>query len=220
MTRSQFPGVRAFLGVPLKAPSGVPVGVICLFDFRRSPVDPEDLEIVQVFGNRGTWVLGLMSDGHFDPDLPSKYGNGVVMRSVFEALLDCELRLLTRGHGSLALAVVDRASVTAVQRALADAPMKERLLASSLSGGRVAFFQRVSDGSAATRLFAVLVALRSHSDLSAIGTVDLEDAGLRPFSGRTLLNLGELALESAQTNQCGVWRVVIREETEPLPGTP
>jgi CheY-like chemotaxis protein len=217
---SELSGVRSFLGVPLKAPTGIPVGLICLYDFRLRSIDPEDLEILQMFASRGTWLLGLVADGRFETGLPAHFGQGVLMRAVFEALLDCELRLLQRRGGSLALALVDQASVEAVRQTLAHAPVKERLMAGTLTGGRIALYQRVADGSAPAQLFAQLVELRARSGLSAIGTVELEDNGLRPFSGRLLLSLGELALDNAQTHHCGVRRLVIREEMSPLPGTP
>lgn len=139
-------------------------------------------------------------------------GRGIVVREVFDELLDTELRILDRRGGSLELAVVEVSSLDAGETVLARAPSPGRLMAGVLSQCRVALFKRALDGSAARDIAAVIADLRATEAPRAVGLVDFPAGGVRGFSGGELVHVASIALDRAAESGGGAHRVTIAEE--------
>ena len=100
-------GVRFFAGVPLLAPEGIPIGVVCLIDSQRAEDHAEDLMILEQVGRQGSLLLRLLALGRPESELPGRLGAGMMLRPSLEVLVDAELRLLRQSAGSMELAVVE-----------------------------------------------------------------------------------------------------------------
>ena len=85
---------RFFVGVPIYAPDGTPIGSFCLFDSQRRPFDGEDLAILEVLGRRATMIL--TREAEQTPRARYPYDRGMLAREVFDALLELELRRARR----------------------------------------------------------------------------------------------------------------------------
>jgi hypothetical protein len=208
-------GIRFFVGVPLVADDRVTVGVICFFKAEPHQLDGEDLSTIQLLGRRGSDLLALMAEGRAPDDLPGRHGGGVVVESLFEELLDTELRLLARQGGSMELVVVAVNALEDVGAAIRGAPDRERLIAGALSDGRVAIFKRARDASARPTMATVLEALRARG-LCAVGALDLVGAGPSTLNAPHLIHMAERELDRALEGRGGMRRLVIEEQDLPL----
>jgi GAF domain-containing protein len=202
-------GIRSFVGVPVVI-DDVPIGV--LFVVATEPIDfqPEDLLLLRLFSKLASAVLSGCANDRSESELPIRYGAGIAVASMFEEMLDAELRLLDHHGGSLELVVLD-ADVGAAGAALHGAA-HERLFSGVLSDRRIAMFKRGRDAEAGREVDAVLDSLRSQTDVRAVGIVDLAVRGLHVFNAADLVRLAQAALErTLATSGGGIRRVVIEE---------
>jgi twitching motility two-component system response regulator PilH len=204
-------GIRFFLGVPLQAPSGVPVGVLCVYDRAPREVEAEDLATLQLFGRGSSTLLALLARGQ-STGLPGRFGGGVWLREVFEHVLDDELRLYERQGGSLVLAAATVDDVAPVHDVLAAAGSRERLMCGIVADGLVVFCKRAPDQSAGECLHEVLQQLRARTPVHSAGLVDVGPGGLRLLSAPQVVRLAELALARAQQSDAGL--LTVRVQTE------
>lgn len=202
-------GIRFFAGVPLRV-GRVSVGVVCLFDPQAHPVEGDDLVALELFGRRGSDLLLRLADGAAGK--LAQYGHGVVVRELFDELLDTELRILDRRGGSMELMVIDLPDLAGLEDALARAPSPTRLIAGVLSPNRVALFKRALDGSARETLAALHADLRATTPPRAVGIVDFPAGGVRGFAGCDLVHVAAIALDRAVERGDDTRRVVIEEE--------
>ena len=203
-------GIRFFGGVPLRVGASA-VGVVCLFDPGTQKMESEELAALELFGRRGSDVLfRFAEDG--EAGRLARHGRGIVVREMFDALLDAELRILERCGGSMELAVLDVPTFAGVEAALAHAPEPTRLIAGVLSHARVALFKRACDDSARRQLAAVIDDLRPADEPCAVGFVELPHGGVHGFSGRDLVHVASVALDRAEELGDGLRRVVIEEQ--------
>jgi CheY-like chemotaxis protein len=206
-------GVRFFAGVPLLAPEGIPIGVVCLVDSQARKTHAEDLVILEQIGRQGSLLLKLLALGRPESELPGRLGAGMMLRPSLEVLLDAELRLLRQSSGSLELAVVEMDDPQQMREAVLQARDRERLGAGALAPTRVAVYKRHTGGDAANEIRALLssfddgtVRLRGVGAAGIIGDVELPG-----ITGQDLIRLAELALEQAlQTG--GAQRLVLQHE--------
>ncbi|HEX9103515.1 MAG TPA: GAF domain-containing protein, partial [Polyangia bacterium] len=202
-------GIRFFAGVPLRV-GGVAVGVVCLFDPSVQRLEGEELAALERFGRRGSdRLLRFAEAGDAERPVQSR---GLVVREMFEELLDAELQILDRRGGSMELAVLDVRDLAAVEAAIARAASPTRLLATMLSSTRVALFKRALDDSARRQVAAIVDELRARGEPRALGIVDLPDGGVRGFAARDLVRVAAIALDRALDRGGGLRRVVIEEE--------
>lgn len=202
-------GIRFFAGAALRI-GAVPVGVVCLFDPDVHPLEGEELAALELFGRRGSDLLLRFAEGEGDRAL--RYGRGIVVREMFDDLLDAELRILDRRGGSMELAVIDVPSLDPVEEVLARAPSRTRLIAGVLAQTRVALFKRALDDSAERDLAAVVADLRATAAPRAVGLVDFPAGGVRGFAGCDLVHVASIALDRAAERGDGAHRVTIAEE--------
>ena len=214
-------GIRFFGGVPLRVGAS-PVGVICMFDPAVRHFEAEELVALELFGRRGSDVLMRFAENG-ESGTAGRYGRGIVVREMFDALLDAELRILERCGGSMEVAVIDVPSLAGVAAAVEHAPAPTRLIAGVLSSGRVALFKRADDESARAQLTAVIDDLHAAAEPSSVGFVELPRGGVHGFSGRELVHVASIALDRAEDRGDGMHRVIIAEEhagasrPQPLP---
>jgi CheY-like chemotaxis protein len=208
-------GIRFFVGVPLRASSGMPVGVICLFDPQPRSIEAEDLATLQLFGRNGSAVLALLARGQ--PALPSGYGAGIWTRAILEHVMEDELRLFHRFGGSMVLAVAAVSDLDAVRIALARSPERERLICGLAGDTRVVLCKRALDDRAGKVMSALLADVRSRTEVRAAGLVDLATADLNLFGPAALVRLAEIALERAEESQSGLVKLSLHVEAAPLP---
>jgi len=208
-------GIRFFAGVPLRVAGRAVVGMVCLFDGVPRAVDGAELAALELYGRRGSDVLSRFAE-HGDAARVIRHGRGIVIRELFDELLDVELGILEYRGGSLEVAAVELADVGALPAALARAPSQERLLAGVLSSTRVALFKRARDDSARHQLAAVVDDLRARRQLDACGMVDLPSGGVHGFSARDLVHVAGVALDRSLDERGGAaHRVIIEEEVSP-----
>jgi hypothetical protein len=208
-------GARFFVGVPLRAPSGVPVGVVCVYDRTSRTVEAEDLSILQLFGRAGSARLELLSRGGH---APARLGSGVWARSSFEAMLDAELRLFEIQGGTLVLAMTEVGDIATLKSALARSQSRERLSCSSADDARVLVCKRAHDDGAGAAVRALLADLRAHDEARAVGMIDLAAGGLHPFAASDLARLAMLAFERALESGGGVFTLRLHADAQPLLG--
>ncbi len=120
-------GVRFFAGVPLLAPEGIPIGVVCLLDSHARRTHAEDLAILEQVGRQGSLLLKLLALGRPESELPGRLGAGMMLRPSLELLVDAELRLLRQRTGSMELAVVEMDDPEQMREAVLQARDRERL---------------------------------------------------------------------------------------------
>jgi CheY-like chemotaxis protein len=203
-------GIRYFVGVPVLIEKA-PIGVLCAVADHPMDVQPEDLTLVQLFGELGSAVLSRRV-GRVDPEPPSRQGPGIAVRSIFEEMLDAELRLLDHHGGSIEVAVLDLADLGVAREALRSAAAGERLFGGALNDRRIAIYKRGRDGEARRHLGVVLDSLRARAEVRAVGVIDLAGGGLHPFDASDLVRLAELALDrTLETNGRGTHRLVFEE---------
>jgi hypothetical protein len=212
--REALAGVRFFMGVPLLGPSGLPVGVICLFDDRHREVEGEDLAILQQFGRNGSAVLALLARGEGGA-ISRRYGAGIWTRAVFEHVLENELQLLLRHGGSMTLAAMVTSDVEEVRGALWRCQSRERLMSCLSYETHVMLCKRAYDGRAGAVMAELIAELRAPLELTTVGRVDLAGHGPKVFSAGEVVRLAELALEHADEAGAGmVTLTLVADETD------
>jgi CheY-like chemotaxis protein len=188
-------GVRFFAGVPLLAPEGIPIGVICLIDPRARATSAEDLMILEQFGRQGSQLLKLLALGRPDAELPGRLGPGLMLRPSLDLLVDAELRLLRRNGGSMELAVVEMDDPQELREAVMRARNRERLGAGELGPTRVAVYKRDRAHGAADEIVDLLSELETRVPLNGVGAAGIAGSHLPALAGPDLLRLAELELE-------------------------
>jgi CheY-like chemotaxis protein len=188
-------GVRFFAGVPLLAPEGIPIGVICLIDPRARATSAEDLMILEQVGRQGSQLLKLLALGRPDAELPGRLGPGLMLRPSLDLLVDAELRLLRRSGGSMELAVVEMDDPQELREAVMRARNRERLGAGELGPTRVAVYKRDRAHGAADEIVDLLSELETRVPLNGVGAAGIAGSHLPALAGPDLLRLAELELE-------------------------
>jgi CheY-like chemotaxis protein len=209
-------GIRFFMGVPVRGPSGLPVGVICLFDHRRREVEAEDLSVLQQFGRTGSAVLAALARGE-GATISRRHGAGVWTRPVFEHVLDCELQLLTRHGGSMTLAALITSDVDEVRAGMWRAPSRERLMCCLAYETQVLLCKRSLDRRAGPAMAALLAELRMPLELLSVGRVDLAGHGPKLFGAGEIIRLAEVALEHAEGAGVGMVTLALVADEGELP---
>jgi CheY-like chemotaxis protein len=204
---SALGGVRYFIGVPLRGPSGLPVGVICLFDYERREVEAEDLSTLQQFGRNGSAALALLARGEL-ARLYRLHGGGIWARPVFELVLDSELKLLERHGGSMTLAVLPSSNLDSVRTELRRTPDRERLMCGFATDTHLLLCKRALDDSAGEVIDELLGNLAGPLALTSIGQVDLEGHGPAVFTAVQMIRLAQVALDYAE--DCGGGTVTLK----------
>ena len=206
-------GVRFFAGVPLLAPEGIPIGVVCLVDARARKTYAEDLVILEQIGRQGSLLLKLLALGRPESELPGRLGAGMMLRPTLEVLLDAELRLLRQSAGSLELAVVEMDDPQQMREAVLQARDRERLGAGALAPTRVAVYKRHAGGDAANEIRALLSSFDGPVRLRGVGAAGIIGGTQLPaVTGQDLIRLAELALEQALQTGGGAQRLVLQHE--------
>jgi GAF domain-containing protein len=216
---SALGGVRYFIGVPVNGPSGVPVGVICLFDFQRREVEAEDLAMLQQFGRNGSAALALLARR----DLARVFrlaSGGIWSRLILESVLDGELHLLQRRGGSLTAAALSTSNVDEVRGALRRFHARERLMCGYLSDTHLFLCKRSPDGKAADTIDELIAELAEPLELRSVGLVNLEGHGPGLFNAVQLMRLAELGLEHAEMAGGGMVTLRMCAENERIPSPP
>jgi twitching motility two-component system response regulator PilH len=205
-------GVRFFAGVPLLAPEGDPIGVICLLDSHARRTPAEDLIILEQVGRRGSLLLRLLALGRPDSELPGRLGPGMMERSTLDVLVDAELRLLRESGGTMELAIVEVDDPERVRELVLHARDRERLGAGALGPTRVAVYKRDRAGGAAAQIHELLSALEATKHLRGVGAAWIGGADLPALGGQDLMRLAELALKQAIDSGGGSQRLVLQHE--------
>ena len=205
-------GVRFFAGVPLLAPEGIPIGVVCLIDSQARRTSAEDLTILEQVGRQGSLLFRLLALGRPESELPGRYGAGMMLRPSLEVLVDAELRRLRQSTGSMELAVVEMDDLEQMRQAVLQARSRERLGAGALGPTRVAVYKRHPQGGAAHEIRALLASVERTSQVRAVGAAGIGGAQLPAVTGQDLIRLAELALEQALQAGGGTQRLVLQHE--------
>jgi hypothetical protein len=206
-------GVRFFAGVPLLAPEGIPIGVVCLLDSHARKTHAEDLVILEQVGRQGSLLLKLLALGRPESELPGRLGAGMMLRPSLELLVDAELRLLRQRTGSMELAVVEMDDPEQMREAVLQARDRERLGAGALTPTRVAVYKRNARGDAAAAIHTLLSSFDETVRLRGVGTAGIiGDAQLPAVTGQDLIRLAELALEQALQTGGGAQRLMLQHE--------
>jgi CheY-like chemotaxis protein len=205
-------GVRFFAGVPLLAPEGIPIGVVCLIDSQARRTFAEDLAILEQLGRQGSLLLRLLALGRPESELPGRYGPGLMLRPSLELLVDAELRRLRQSAGSMELAVVEMEDLEQMRQAVLQVPSPERLGAGALGPSRVAVYKRHPHEGAADEIRALLAGVEKTSQVRGVGAAGIGGAHLPAVTGQDLIRLAELALEQALQAGGGTQRLVLQHE--------
>jgi CheY-like chemotaxis protein len=209
-------GIRYFMGVPVHGPSGVPVGVMCLFDDQPRDVEAEDLITLQELGRNSSAVLALLARG--DPaGFTTRLGGGVWPRTIFEHVLDCELRLLWRQGGTLTLAMMIASDMDVVREVMSRAPSRERLMCCLSSETHLILCKRAPDAGAGDAIAALVAELSGPLELEAAGRVDLAGHGPKVFSAHEVIRLAEVALAHAVEGEAGMLTLTMIADHSDLP---
>jgi CheY-like chemotaxis protein len=213
-------GVRFFAGVPLLAPEGMPVGVICLLDSEPRRASAEDLLILEQVGRQGSLLLKLLALGMPDSELPGRLGAGMVLRPSLELMVDAELRLLRRAGGSMELAVVEMDDAQELREAVVRAQNRERLAAGALGPRRVAVYKRDRADGAGTEIQTLLDSLEATTRLYGVGAAGISGTRVPALCGQDLLRLAELELEEALASGGGMQRMVLEHHARRTSNVP
>jgi hypothetical protein len=209
-------GVRYFAGVPLLAPEGVPIGVICLIDPQPRRTCAEDLLILEQTGRQGSLLLRLLDLGRPESELPGRLGAGMLLRPSLDILVDAELHLLEQSGGSMELAVVEMDDPERMRELVIRAKDRERLGAGALGPTRIAVYKRDRARDAAQKIQEILATLEASTPLRGVGAAGLSGFRLPAIRGPDLVRLAELALEQALGNGGGWQRLVLQHEVTDL----
>ena len=177
-------GTRFFAGVPLLAPEGTPIGVICLLDARPRTTQAEDLLILEQVGRQGSLLLKLLAGGRPESELPGRLGPGLVLRPSLDLMVDAELRMLRKLGGSMELAVVEMDDPQDLRQAVVRARDRERLGAGALGARRVAVYKRDKEGGAAEEIDRLLGELEATTHLQGVGAAGIAGHDCRHSPGR------------------------------------
>jgi twitching motility two-component system response regulator PilH len=205
-------GVRFFAGVPLLAPEGVPIGVICLIDSHPRRTHAEDLLILEQVGRQGSLLLKLLALGRPEAELPGRLGAGMMLRPSLEMLVDAELRVLRQSGGSMELAVIEMDDPEQLREAVLHARNRERLGAGALGPSRVAVYKRDRADGAPGEIRTLLSGLDGTTQLRGVGAAGIAGTQLPALGGHDLMRLAELALEQALQTGGGRHRLVLHHE--------
>ena len=205
-------GIRFFAGVPLLAPEGTPIGVVCLLDSHERKTDAEDLAILEQFGRQGSLLLRLLALGRPESDLRGGTAPECCCGPGLEMLIDAEVRLLRRTGGSIELAVVEMDDPQQMREAVIRARNRERLAAGVMGPTRVAVFKRDRANGAAGEIQRLLSGLEATTQVRAVGASGVEGTHLPAIGGQDLLLLAELALEEALSSGDGRQRLGLQHE--------
>jgi twitching motility two-component system response regulator PilH len=210
-------GVRFFAGVPLLAPEGIVIGVVCVLDSHRRRTDAEDLLMLEQVGRQGSLFFRLLALGRPDLELPGRLGAGMLLRPSFELTVDAELRLLRRYGGSMELAVAEMADPQPMRKAVMNAKNRERLAAGALGPTRVAVCKRHDACDAQAELQSLISGVEAKTSLHALGSAAISGSQLPALEGHDLLRLAELALEQALQSGGGRYRLALEHEYSATP---
>jgi len=205
-------GVRFFAGVPLLAPDGIAIGVICVLDSHARRTQAEDLLILEQVGRQGSLLFRLLALGRPESELPGRLGAGMLLRPALEMLIDAEMRLLRQAGGSIEVAVVEMDDPEHMREAVMKAPNRDRLAAGSLGSTRVAVFKRNRSCDASSELHALLSGLNATTHLRGVGASGIAGQHLPALSGQDLVRLAELALEHTLQSGDAEERLVLHHE--------
>ncbi|HEX7797490.1 MAG TPA: response regulator [Vicinamibacterales bacterium] len=204
-------GVRFFAGVPLLAPGGDPIGVICLLDAQPRKTHAEDLLILEQVGRQGSLLLKLLALGRADSELPGRLGPGLVLRPSLDLMVDAELRLLRRIGGSMELAVLEMDDPQELREAIVRARDRERLGAGALGPERVVVYKRDKGAGAAGEIEKLLSDLDTTSHLHGVGAAGIVGTRMPALCGADLVRLAELELEEALPTGARLRLVLLHE---------
>ena len=205
-------GVRFFAGVPLLAPEGIAIGVICVLDSHVRRTQAEDLLILEQVGRQGSLLFRLLALGRPESELPGRLGAGMLLRPALEILLDAEMRLLRHAGGSIELAVIEMDEPEHLRQAVMEAHNRDRLAAGSLGSTRAAVFKRDSSCEASSEIHALVSRLSATTHLRGVGGSGIAGDHLPALGGQDLLRLAELALEHALQSGDAEERLVLHHE--------
>ena len=206
-------GIGFFGGVPLLAPEGTAIGVICLIDSRPRRFQAEDLLILEQVGRQGSLLLRLLSLGRPESELPGRLGAGMLLRPMLEMLIDAETRLLRQSGGSMALAIIETDEPDLIREAVTQARNRERLAAGAFGPTRVAVFKRSKDDDAAGEISKILSSADGKTHLRGVGETGVAGSQLPAIGGQDLVRLAELALDQAMQTGGGRQRLVLQHES-------
>jgi twitching motility two-component system response regulator PilH len=209
-------GVRFFGGVPLLAPSGVAIGVVCIIDPLPRHTHAEDLQILERVGKQGSLLLRMLATQSPSSHLPGRLGAGMMLRPTLEVILEAEVRMLRESGGSMALAVVELEEPERMRELVLSAPDRQRLGAGALGTTRVAVYKRDANDDAAAQIDEILRRLEETTPSLGVGVASIEGSGLPAIGGRDLIRLAEVSLDHALQSGGGTERLVLHHEaTQP-----
>jgi hypothetical protein len=210
-------GVRYFGGVPLVAPTGIAIGVVCVLDPQPRKTHAEDLIILEQVGRQGSLLLRMLAMHSPPSQLPGRYGAGMMLRPSLEVVADAEMRLLREIGGSMELAVVEIDEPERLRELVVSAPSRERLGAGVLGATRVTVYKRASDGHAAAHIAEILRRVNETASPLGAGIAAIEGSGMPALTGRDLIHLAELSLEQALQSGGGTRRLVLQHDVSLSP---
>jgi len=190
-------GIRFFAGVPLMAPEGIPIGVICLLDAHARTSHAEDLLILEQVGSQGSLLLKLLALGRPKSEFPGRLGPGLMLRPSLELIVDAEIRLLRKIGGSMELAVMELDDPEELREVVVQARSRERLGAGVLGPRRAGVYKRNRSGEASKEIEELLSELDRATTVHGVGVIGISGTQLPALAGHDLFRLAELELEEA-----------------------
>lgn len=203
-------GIRFFAGVPLVAPTKVPIGVVCILDPQARQTLAEDLVILEQVGRQGSLLLRMLAMNSPESQLPGRLGAGMMLRPSLQLVLDAEVRMLRKLGGSLELAVVEMEEPEQMRELVVGARNRERLGAGALGTTRVAVYKRDTGPNAAVHIEEILEQLEQVAAPLGVGITAFEGSGLPALGGQDLIRLAEVSLDQALQTGSGTERLVLQ----------
>ena len=211
-------GVRFFAGVPLFAPTKIPIGVVCILDPEPRQTLAEDLVILEQVGRQGSLLLRMLAMNSPEAQLPGRLGAGMMLRPSLQLVLDAEVRMLRKLGGSLELAVVEMEDPERMRELVVEASNRERLGAGALGTTRVAVYKRDTGPNAAAHIEEILERLEEVEPPLGVGITAFEGSGLPALGGQDLIRLAEVSLDQALQTGSGTERLVLQHaSSHPAP---
>jgi CheY-like chemotaxis protein len=208
---NRLQGGRFFAGVPLAAPEGVTIGVLCLADPQPRAFDAEDLLILELLGRRSSQLIDAMAARR-----PTEQGwttsPGMAVPSTFQWLLEAELRLFQRFGGSMELALMEVDDPMRISAVLMRQNQRQRLAGGIFGSTRGAVFKRDRAPDAGRVMEGVLQGVAETSGRRAAGVVSLASVVVARIGASQLLRIAGVALEESLEAGGGVHRVLLRSE--------
>jgi CheY-like chemotaxis protein len=203
-------GMRFFAGVPLIAPTGIPIGVVCILDRQPRQTLAEDLLILEQVGRQGSLLIRMLAINSPESQLPGRLGAGMMLRPSLELVLDAEVRMLCSLGGSMEVAVVELADPERMRELVVGAENRERLGAGALGTTRVAVYKRDTGLNAAAQIEEILRRLQQTASPLGVGITGLEGSGLPALGGHDLIRLAEVSLDQALQTGSGTERLLLQ----------